>query len=98
MAKPDVTYTGKTYKLRAGAPMSKGQQGEGDFVVHTFMGEETDFTVYAYTEELPYSSDFRGQGGNLISGNFTRLSVKNGDSFSGRTTNNPTFIEEVDIP
>lgn len=94
----DVVYEGKTYRLRAGAPMSKGRQGAGDFYVHTFMGEEINFKIYAYTETLPRSEEFRGQGGNLISGNFSRLSVKGGGAFSGKTTDNPIFIEEVDIP
>lgn len=94
----DVTYEGKTYKLRAGAPMSKGKQGAGDFFVHTFMAEESDFTVYAYTENLPKSEDFRGQGGDLISANFSRLSDVGGNSFSGKTIKSPIYIEEVDIP
>jgi len=94
----NVTYEGKTYKLRAGAPMSKGKQGAGDFFVHTFMAEENEFTIYAYTEDLPFSSDFRGQAGDLISGNFTRLANVGGNSFSGKTVNSPIYIEEIDIP
>jgi len=98
MAKPDVTYDGKSYKLRAGSPMSKGQQGAGDFFVHTFMAEENEFTVYAYTETLPESNQFRGQGGNFMSAQFSRLSAKGGESFSGKVNHQPNFIEEVDIP
>ena len=95
---PDVTYDSKTYKLRVGGPMSKGLQGDGDFVVHTFMAEEINSTIYAYTETLPKSNEFRGQGGDLISGNFSRLSVKGGRAFSGKTTDTPIFIEEIDVP
>ena len=98
MAKPDVTYDGVSYRLRAGAPMSKGKQGAGDFFVHTFMAEENEFTVYGYTETLPRSTDFRGQGGDLVSGQFSRLSSNDGLGFSGKTTNKPNFIEETDIP
>lgn len=87
----DITITGKTYRLRATTPMPIGGN---DFVLQTFMGEESNVVNYLYTENLPSSSDMRGQGGALVSANFTRLQNTNTDSFSGKTVENPEFVEE----
>ena len=87
----DVVITGKTYRLRASAPMPIG---DGKFILQTFMGEESDVVNYLYTESLPSSEDMRGHGGNLVSANFTRLQNTNADSFSGKTVENPVFVEE----
>lgn len=87
----DVTITGKTYRLRAGAPMPIGGS---EFVLQTFMGEESEIVSYLYTESLPSSEDMRGQGGTLVSASFTRLQNTNADSFSGRTQETPEYVEE----
>ena len=93
----DVSYTGERYTLRAGAPMSVGDPGSGTFVVHTFMAEKYDVLLYTYTENLPRSNEFRGQGGDFYSARFSRLNAICGDSFSGETVNNPTYVDEDDI-
>lgn len=87
----NVTVTGKTYRLRAGAPMPIGGSS---FILQTFMGEESRVVNYLYTENLPGSGDFRGQGGDLMSGSFSRLPDVSGDAFSGSTVENPEFVEE----
>jgi len=87
----DVVITGTTYKLRAGSPMPVGGSA---FILQTFMGEESKVTTYLYTESLPGSEEFRGQGGDLVSGSFTRMLDVSGDVFSGNTVNDPTFVEE----
>lgn len=90
----DVVYTGQTYKLRSGAPMSKGAQGAGEFYLHTFMAERNDVDNYLYTESLPDSDAFRGQGGNYMSANFSRLNDRSGTAFSGKVIHNPDFVSE----
>jgi len=87
----NISIVGKTYTLRAGAPMPIGGS---NFVLQTFMGEESVVTTYLYTNDLPDSSDFRGQGGNLVSGSFNRLQDKGGDSYNGRVVTNPVFVNE----
>lgn len=89
-----VIYTGTTYKLRSGAPLSEGIQGAGTFYLHTFMAEQTEIDTYAYTELLPESNDFRGQFGDYMSANFSRINERGGNAFSGKMTYPPTFIEE----
>ena len=62
----ETTYTGKAYKLRAGSPMPVRPPGSADlstFVLHTFMAEETTLDFYSCTQDLPRSSEVRGQGG-----------------------------------
>lgn len=90
----DILVLGKTYKLRAGSPMPIGTVGEGDFVMHTFMAEESDIENYLYTNTLPKSDEMRGQGGVYISANFNRLDGEGGNNFSGRKIKSPTYIEE----
>ncbi len=87
----NVTVTGKTYRLRAGAPMPVGGSS---FVLQTFMGEESKVVNYLFTETLPGSNEFRGQGGDLMSGSFSRLLDVGGESFTGSTVENPEFVEE----
>lgn len=87
----DVKITGKTYRLRAGAPMPVGGS---TFILQTFMGEESEVVTYLYTESLPGSEDFRGQGGDLVSASFSRLLDVSGDAFTGNTVENPVFVEE----
>ena len=87
----DVVLTGTTYKLRAGAPMPIAGQ---DFVLHTFMAEESEVKTYLYTEDLPSSSDMRGQGGDFVSASYNRLEGNGGKSFSGRTVKSPDFVDE----
>lgn len=93
----DVVYNNYSYRLRAGAPMSKGEQGAGDFYVHTFMAECSRIDNYLYTETLPGSEEFRGQGGNFTSASFNRLSDRSGTVFAGTMTCSPNYIEEDDI-
>lgn len=87
----DIVLTGLTYKLRAGAPMPIDGQ---DFVLHTFMAEESEIKTYLYTEDLPDSSVMRGQGGDLVSASFSRLEGNGGNNFSGSTVKTPNFVDE----
>ena len=90
----EIVVLGKTYKLRAGSPMPVGSVGEGDFVMHTFMAEESDIEIYLYTDTLPKSDEMRGQGGDFVSANFNRLDGEGGNNFAGRKIKNPIYIEE----
>jgi hypothetical protein len=87
----DVKIDGRTYRLRAGSPMPVGGS---NFILQTFMGEEAKVTNYLYTETLPGSEEFRGQGGNKVSASFTRLLNTTGDSYSGKEQFNPEYVEE----
>ncbi len=89
----EVHYIGVQYKLRAGAPM--GISGAiGTFVLHTFMAEENKIDSFLCTESLPASSEFRGQGGDLMQASFSRLQDIGGNTFSGRVVYSPTYIDE----
>lgn len=92
-----VKYVGDSYKLRTGAPMSRGLQGAGDFYIHTFMAEKSQIDNYLYTEHLPESQDFRGQFGDFMSANFSRLNDRSGSVFSGKIVHNPDFVDEDSI-
>lgn len=92
---PELVYRSQTYRLRAGTPMPIATTG--NFVLHTFMAEVSDVDIYACTETLPASSQFRGQGGNLMSANFSRLNVKGGNIFSGKAVYSPSYVDEGDI-
>lgn len=87
----ETVYRGKQYRLRAGAPMPVGG---GGFVLHTFMAEINDVDLFACTTSIPGSEQFRGQGGNMMSANFTRLNTKGGEYFSGKIVYAPTYTEE----
>ena len=89
----DVKYPTIQYKLRAGAPMPLAG-GVGSFVLHTFGAEETYVDNYLCTNNLPASSEFRGQGGDLIQASFNRLSDVGGNTFQGQMVYNPTYMEE----
>ena len=91
---PELTYEGEIYRLRAGAPMPVGG---GDFVLHTFMAEKSRVIIYACTSNLPASSEFRGQGGNLVSANFSRLNIAGGTVFAGKTVESPEYVDEDSI-
>lgn len=89
------SYTTTTYKLRAGSPMPTG--GGGNFVTHTFMAEKSKIEIFQCESALPSSADFRGQGGDLMSASFSRLSIKDGNLFQGKKVYNPSFIEENEM-
>lgn len=72
--------------------------GGNTFVTHTFMAEKGTTEILQCTESLPSSSDFRGQGGSLMSANFSRLGIEGGDIFQGKKVYTPTFIDESAIP
>jgi hypothetical protein len=91
----ETIYSGKQYRLRAGSPMPT--QTAGRFVMHTFMAEMSDIDVIACTSSLPGSEEFRGQGGNIMSANFSRLNVKGGEVFSGKIVYAPDYVDEDDI-
>ena len=84
-------YTTYTYRLRCGVPMSVA----GGFVLHTFMVEKSKIDVFLCTPSLPSSSEFRGQGGELMSASFTRLKGEGGgELFNGKQIHQPTYVEE----
>jgi hypothetical protein len=87
-----VEYEGKQYRLRASQPMPTYRRGA--FVLHTFMAEVNTIDVVVCTNDLPKSSDFRGQGGDLISANFSRLNVQGGDYFQGKRVHKPEYVDE----
>lgn len=93
---PEKSFVTEQYKLRAGAPMPIAG-GTGFFVLHTFMAEKTDVRVYLCTESLPASTEFRGQGGSLMSASFNRLLSVEGEVFSGQEVSNPEYIEESEL-
>jgi len=85
-------YQGKNYKLRTSNPMPTSTRGH--FVLHTFMAALQDSDIETCTDELPSSSDFVGQGGNLTSANFSRLPIGGGGLFQGKTSDVETYDEE----
>jgi len=89
---PEVSFIGQQYRLRAASPMPTMQAGR--FVLHTFMAELSDVEFIACTEVLPASSDFRGQGGSLVSASYSRLNVKGGNVFSGKKVYSPSYVDE----
>ncbi len=95
----EVTYESDQYRLRAGSPMpiKINNSGSASFVLHTFMAEKNKILAVACTEILPASSDFRGQGGDLMSASFSRVSSKTGKVFTGKKVYNTTYVDEDDI-
>jgi len=88
-------YDIKQYRLRASSPMPVAEGSyAGDFVIHTFMAEVSYIDIYECTENLPGSAQFRGQGGELMSANFSRLGDRSGNVFQGRVVHSPTYIDE----
>ena len=92
----EVVYIGHQYKLRAGAPMPISGI-TGTFVLHTFMAEKTLVDNYLCTESLPASSEFRGQGGEFMQASFNRLQDVGGNTFQGRITHAPTYVDESSL-
>lgn len=92
MAIQDV-YHSEQYRLRAGAPMP----ALGKFVLHTFKAELSDIDIYACTDELPGSDEFRGQGGSYMSASFSRLPHIGGGLFQGKIVHAPDYIDERDF-
>lgn len=85
-------YSTHTYRLRCGMPMSIAG---GGFVLHTFMAEKSQLDVFFCTSSLPSSSDFRGQGGNLVSASFSRLKNEGGgELFQGKQVHQPEYVDE----
>lgn len=90
----EQSYSTIMYRLRCGVPMSTLG---GDLVLHTFMAEQSKVEVFLCTPSLPSSSDFRGQGGNLISASFSRMKNEGGGNlYQGRKVHQPTYVEEGD--
>jgi len=90
----DIVYPGEQYRLRAGAPMPVGNRR---FILHTFMAEKNRVDHIVYTETLPRSDEFRGQGGTYMNASFSRLPDIGGRSFSGKITHEIEYVEEDDI-
>lgn len=92
-------YDIDTYRLRSGSPMPV--IGGGSFVVHTFGVEYLINRVYLCTTLLPKSSDFKGQGGNLVSASFSRINAKE-EYYQGREVIDPgpddRFVDEDALP
>jgi len=93
---PEKSFITEQYKLRSGAPMPVAG-GVGTFVLHTFMAEQTEITVFLCTDQLPASTEFRGQGGVLMSAGFNRLLNVEGETFAGQQVSNPEYIEEPEL-
>jgi hypothetical protein len=87
-------FTGYQYRLRAGAPMPVMR---GGFVIHTFKAELNQVDTFLCKEDLPGSGEFKGQGGSgatYVSANFSRLNIKGGNTFQGKITYSPSYIDE----
>ena len=84
-------FTGYQYRLRAGAPMPVMR---GGFVIHTFKAELSQVDTFLCIEGLPGSDEFKGQGGSYVSANFSRLNITGGNTFQGKVTYSPSYIEE----
>lgn len=93
---PGQIYEGIQYRLRAGTPMPI--RGLGEFVLHTFMAETNVVQSLECVDSLPSSSEFRGQGGELISASYSRLGVTDGKRFNGKLMYAPNYVEEESIP
>lgn len=91
MTQKEVTYKGEQFTLRAGSPMPCS---DGTQVLHTFMAEKNKIVIYAYTTSIVGSNSFRGQGGTLISANYSRLPDIGGDIFQGKTVETPSYVDE----
>lgn len=91
----NTVYKSEQYRLRAGSPMPTADAGR--FVLHTFKAEKSSVDIIACTESLPGSSQFRGQGGDMLSANFSRLNVKDGRTFTGKIVYSPKFVDEDEI-
>lgn len=92
---PEIYYDGYKWRLRAGKAMPTQ---DGNFRLHTFGAETSKIRSFLYTEILPETTDFRGQGGteNLISASFNRLPTCDG-AFQGKQVWSPEWHEESAI-
>jgi len=90
----DDIIQGTQYRLRCSQPMPIVS---GDFVLHTFRAEKTRTDILLYTQSLPGSDQFRGQGGGYMSATFSRLNDRCGNSFSGRIDYPPEYVEEEEL-
>jgi len=81
-----------TYRLRAGAPMPISG---GEFVIHSFMAVTNDVISDSCATDLPDSSEFQGQGGNLARASYSRLPVAGGTSFKGKKVKKDVYVEEA---
>ena len=86
-----ASYSTDTYRLRCGAPMPLAG---GVSVLHTFMAEKSRVDIAICVSNIPSSSDFRGQGGNLVAASYTKLKGKSSGLFQGSKTHQPTFVGE----
>jgi len=93
-----IDYNIRQYRLRAASPMPIAEGSySGEFVLHTFMAESSYVDIYECTSDLPGSSQFRGQGGDLMSANFSRLGDRTGEVFQGRVIHAPEYIDESEL-
>jgi hypothetical protein len=96
----ESVFRGTQYRLRAATPMPVGgtdygsSRYAGEFVLHTFGAEASDVDIYDCTTNLPRSSEFRGQGGDLVSASFSRIGDKSGEYFQGRQVHAPSYENE----
>jgi len=93
MAGGTIIYEGSQYRLRASSPMPIQN---GKFILHTFGAETNDITIYDCATSLPRSSDFKGQGGHLVSASFSKIGDSTGSYFQGREVEAPQYVEEED--
>ena len=93
------SYDMGVYRLRCASPMPI--YGQGGFVLHTFGVEYLINRIYRCTSTLPNSRQFRGQGGDLMSGSFSRLSA-NEEMYQGKVVVDPginnRFLDEDAVP
>lgn len=92
----EEVYQTDYYRLRASAPMPVRGSSGANFVLHTFGAEISPVNIYECTQELRTSSEFRGQGGDLVSAQFSRLGDKD-LHFQGRETFAPDYVDETDF-
>jgi len=84
-------YKGQVYKLRAGAPMPINR---GESILQTFGAEVYNVDFFDSTSSIVGSSRFRGQGGNLVSAQYSRLSDRSGSLFQGKIVYTSSFVDE----
>lgn len=88
----NTSYSTHTYRLRCGMPMPITG---GRFVLHTFMAEKSQVDIFLCASSLPSSSDFRGQGGDLVSASFSGLKSEGGGRlFQGKQVHQPIYVTE----
>jgi hypothetical protein len=88
-----TTYDGKTYRLRAASPMPISKSG--DFVLHSFMGEQQVSIINPCDDSIVSSSEFQGQGGSLVSASYTRLPYTP-ERFNSSIAGGVKYVEEFE--